>query len=292
MKKSVLKIVGLALFFLVYNLIQAYAQKHEESFNRMAKFSENAKKRVFVLENVNGHVTVEGYQGNDVKMEIDKRITGDSDSDVEEGKRDIKFVVEEKGDTIYVYIDSPYMMRKRHKGKSWWSWNNHHEVDYAFNFDIKVKAPSNIDLSVHTINHGDVKVKGIYAENLRASNVNGDVILEDITGKTKATTVNGVVKASYKENPPENSKYSTINGDITIHYRKNLSAHLGFKSMHGEFFTEFDVSGYLPSKVDKQHDKSGTVRFVVNKYTGVTVGKGDVSYKFETLNGNIYIKKH
>lgn len=289
-RKQVFAILG-TFIFLLANLSCSHAQKFEQTLKKSATFSDNGKQKVLVIDNINGYIKVEAHSSNTVELEADQRITSDSQSGLEQGKKEVKIAMEEHGDTIVIYIDCPYITRKRNGKNSWWNWNHDNEPDYYFKHDFRVKAPANINLSACTVNKGFVKIKGIHANELRAQNVNGDVFLEDVTGKTRAGTVNGSVEVSYKDNPPMDSKYSTVNGDITIHYRKDLSANLEFKSMHGEFFTDFDVSGYLPTKVSKEQGKSGNIRFVVNKYTGVKVGKGDKSYKFETLNGDIYVKK-
>ena len=291
MNSRILKCLGLLTLLMMYNLFLAQAQKDEESFNRTANFTGNSSNKTLIIDNINGNVTVEGYSGNQVQIEVTRVITGDSNDDIEEGKRDLKFVVDELEDTVFIYIDSPHIIRKKHGNNIWWNWQHAESVDYDFRYDIRIKTPSNVNLHARTINRGAVKIKSIYAQNIRASNVNGDVTLQDVSGTTRATTVNGIVDVSFKENPTGNCKFSTVNGDITVHLKKNLSAQLQFKSMHGQFYSDFNVSGYLPTQVKKEKDGS-SIRYSINKYTGVKVGQGDVDYKLETLNGDIYVKKH
>ena len=287
MKTNWIKILG-AMCFLLGMQCSTEAQKFEDSFTRTASFGSSTNK-VLVVDNINGHVTINGQKSNEVQVKVNQSITGESESDLEEGKKDLKFVVENKGDTIFIYIDSPNIHRSRNGKHYGWNWDHYSSVDYNFRYDITINTPSDIDLYVGTINKGDVTVADIYAKKMRAHNVNGDVILKNVTGATKATTVNGVVEVDYKENPLGNCKYSTINGDVKIKYQKNLSANLKFKSMHGEFFTDFNVSSYLPTKVEKESSESGGIKLVVDKYTAVQVGKGAHSHKFETLNGDVYI---
>jgi hypothetical protein len=65
-----------------------------------------------------------------------------------------------------------------------------------------------------------------------------------------------------------------------------------FKSMNGTFYTDFPEVEALPATITKTEDKrnNGTV-YKLNKNVQVRVGKGGKLFKFETLNGNIYIKK-
>jgi len=289
---NVFRMKTLVLVCLLFsNACTTKAQLFEDSFSKTAKFNNGSRQKVLIIDNINGHVTVTGKQTDQVTVDVEQLITGDTEQDVTEGKSDLKLVVEEQEDTIFVYIDSPFIHRNkegRHYGRSW---QQAHRVDYEFRYDLKVTTPADVDLFVATINKGDVKVNGIYANKMRAYNVNGDVMLSDVTGQTKATTVNGVVEVTYKENPTGDCKYSTINGTIKVNYLKNLSADLKFKSMHGDFFTDFEVKSYVPTKVAKEESKEG-IRLVVDKYTNVRVGKGNYVHRFETLNGDIYIKRN
>ncbi len=45
------------------------------------------------------------------------------------------------------------------------------------------------------------------------------------------------------------ASYHTINGNINVTYQPGLSADLQFKSMHGDFFTNFPQAVLLPASV-------------------------------------------
>jgi DUF4097 and DUF4098 domain-containing protein YvlB len=127
---------------------------------------------------------------------------------------------------------------------------------------------------------------------LHINNVNGAIAVTGAKGTTRAHTVNGGVSVSYIGLPQGASSYYTINGEIKVTYPENLSADLQFKSMNGEFFTDFPTVEILPAKITKnQESKNGATIYKLNKITEVRIGSGGNSLKFETLNGNIYIKK-
>jgi DUF4097 and DUF4098 domain-containing protein YvlB len=127
---------------------------------------------------------------------------------------------------------------------------------------------------------------------LNVNNVNDGIIISNAKGKTRAHTVNGDVTVSYVKNPPEESSYYTINGDIKVNYQPDLSADCEFKSMNGEFFTDFPAARILPSSVKKVEEKKGDATvYKLNSSTAVRFGNGGRTFKFETLNGNVYIKK-
>jgi hypothetical protein len=62
--------------------------------------------------------------------------------------------------------------------------------------------------------------------------------------------------------------------------------------MNGDFFTDFPQVELLPAAVTKVREKNGNgTVYKLNTITAVRFGKGGKTFKFETLNGNVYIKK-
>ena len=62
--------------------------------------------------------------------------------------------------------------------------------------------------------------------------------------------------------------------------------------MNGEFYTDFPNAEVLPSTVTKtQKENDHGTTYKLNKNTAVRIGNGGKTFKFETLNGNIYIKR-
>jgi len=122
--------------------------------------------------------------------------------------------------------------------------------------------------------------------------VNGSIEIINAKGTTSAHTVNGPVTVNYLSVPPEPCSYYTVNGEMNITYPASLSADLQFESMNGQFYTDFDDAEVMPSKVVKTaSDNGGTTVYKLNKASDVRIGAGGTLFKFETLNGNIYIKK-
>jgi hypothetical protein len=79
---------------------------------------------------------------------------------------------------------------------------------------------------------------------------------------------------------------------LEVTYPGNLAADLEFKSMNGQFYTDFPDAEVLPTKVSKTESKNGSgTTYKLSKNNSVRIGAGGKLFKFETLNGNIYIKK-
>ena len=270
--------------------LPATAQEFKEHISKEFTVSKAAT-GTLAIYNLNGFVKVEGYSGDKVVLEVDKTITAKTNEDLAFGKKELQLQMEQKGDSIVVYIAEPYDTRPRRFRNRNNNWNNDRDVDYDFTLSFTVKVPNQMNLIASTVNHGDVTVKDMNGY-LKARNVNGAIALTNIKGTTDANTVNGSVDINYAANPPENSSYHTVNGNIRVTYPANLSADLQFKSMNGSFYTDFPNAEALPMQAVKteQTTGSGTV-YKLNKTTAVRVGSGGKTFKFETLNGSIYIKK-
>ncbi len=240
------------------------------------------------IYNVNGFIKVEGYPGNKVLLEIDKTISAKNQPTLELGKKEFSLQFEQKGDSLIVYIAEPFDSRP---DRNRWNRENHRRIEYGYNLDFTVKIPYAMNLHASTVNHGDVVVNNV-AGTLRVFNVNGAIALTNAKGTTELHTINGNVDANYLAVPSEKSTYYTLNGDIRVSYPASFSAELQFKSFNGSFFTDFADAEVLPTRVTRnQEGKGGGTVYKLNKDASIRIGKGGKTFRFETFNGNIYIKK-
>ena len=270
----------------------SFAQKnagkleYKQHISKQFTLQKPAAGSVFALYNVFGDVKVEGYNGNQVIIEIDETIMADKAEDLEIAKRDFKAGFDQKADSIIVYTAAPYDTRP-HIDKD----DNRTRRNYIIKLDYTVKIPNNMNIKVATVNSGEVIVKDVYGT-LNASNVNGPINIVNAKGITNAHTVNGNLTASYLAIPPDASSYKTINGKVEVVYPSALSADMQLKSMNGQFYTDFPNAEKLPGEVVKTVSRNNNAAmYRLNKTTKIRVGNGGKLFKFETLNGNIYIKK-
>lgn len=286
MKKVIVSLLlGMGILCTVRN---ADARDFKEHLTREFTLSGEASHGTLFIYNISGFIKVEGYSGNKVLLEMDKTIYADDDKNLETGKKEFRLAFEQKSDSIIVYIASPFDSRPH---RNWQYNNDRHEIEYSYNVDFTVKVPFGMNLHISTVNDGIITVNNVSGK-LHVSNVNEEISIKNAKGTTYAHTVNGDLTVSYLTNPPEESSYYTINGNIRVNYQPGLSADLQFKSMHGDFFTDFTEVELLPASVRKVQEKKGegTV-YKLNTGTSIRFGKGGRTFKFETLNGNVYIKK-
>lgn len=255
--------------------------------SRQFTLQKAAASTVVGIYNLFGSVKVEGYNGDKVMIEVDQTISGKTNDDVEQGKKEFKLEFQQNADTIMAYIGYPWNTKPHPRG---WHYDSD-PVGYRVTLQFVVKVPNNVNLAASTINSGSINVKDVYGK-LKVNNVNGAIDIVNAKGVTEARTVNGPVTVNYLSVPPDASSYNTINGKMTITYPASLSADLQFKSMNGQFYTDFPEVQNLPAQISKTEDKrTGGTTYRINKDMQVRIGKGGKLFKFETLNGNIYIKR-
>src|SRR5450759_1941674 len=267
---------------------KADAREFKEHVSKEFTLTGDAARSTLFIYNISVFIKVEGYAGTKVLLEMDKTITADDDKNLETGKKEFRLAFDERTDTIMAYIAEPYDSRPRRH----WQYNDdRREIDYNYNVDFTVKVPFGMNLHISIVNDGIISVNNV-SGTLYISNVNEEISVKNAKGTTYAHTVNGNVSVNYLTNPPEESSYYTINGDIHVSYQPALSADLQFKSMNGDFYTDFQEAERLPATVTKVQEKKGEgIVYKLNAITSVRFGKGGKIFKFETLNGNVYIKK-
>ena len=286
MKKVIVTLlVGLVI---ICSLPAANSREYKEHMIKEFTLTGSVSGSMLYVYNISGFVKVEGYPGNKIILEMDKTISADDDKNLEMGKKEFRLAFDQKSDTVMAYIAAPFDSRPL---RNWQYNDDRREIEYNYNVDFTVKVPFGMNLHISTVNNGIISVNNV-SGTLHVSNVNEEISIKNAKGTTYAHTVNGDVTVTYLTNPAEESSYYTINGNINITYQPGLSADLQFKSMHGDFFTNFPQAELLPASVSKvkENNGGGTV-YKLSTKTTVRFGKGGMVFKFETLNGDVYIKK-
>ncbi|UOQ70691.1 DUF4097 family beta strand repeat-containing protein [Hymenobacter cellulosilyticus] len=280
---------SLLVLLVLLSSCQAKAQKREfrEQVSREFTLTADPGRSVLAVYNIDGPVSVQGTSGNQVVVEVTRLIRADNEADLEQGKKEAVPGFLQRNDSIVAYMAGPYDSRPRRNGRHF----NHDDIKYSYTFEYVIKAPSPMRLNVSTINNGAVVVQDVSGP-LQARNINGPVTLKNVQGPTDAGTINGNVEATYARSPAGSCRYSTINGDIKVTYPADVAADVRFKSMHGELYTDFPNVENLPVQVVQNKESStGGTRYKLSKGTAVRLGKGGNDFRFETLNGDVTIKR-
>jgi hypothetical protein len=154
--------------------------------------------------------------------------------------------------------------------------------------DFEVHVPRATQLDVCTVTGGVLRVEGANGD-FTLRNVNGDLEMDRVRGAGQVSTVNGSIAATFDAVPTGRSEFRTVNGSVKVSLPASLSADLRLKTMNGGLYTDFDTTP-LPSRMTREQ-KDGRTVYRADRYAAVRVGGGGPELVFETLNGDVQIRK-
>ena len=232
-----------------------------------------------VVKNIIGPIRVTGHDANRVEMHATETVRGDLQSDIERARAEMQLRTESEPGRVAFRVRPIDEDGDRRN----WGWDN-----YSIEYDIEVRVPRGATLDVATVNDGDVTVEDVNGE-FDLKNVNGAVRLVRAGGSGSIHTVNGDVDALFARSPSEPTSFRTVNGELDVTFPANLSAELAFHTMQGDVLTDFDVES-LSAPPDVRRDRG---RYVMrtNRNSTFRVGTGGERHTFNTLNGDILVRK-
>jgi len=242
---------------------------------------------VVTVKNIMGPIRVTGHDGNSVEMHATETVRGDLQADVARARAQMQLRTESEPGRVAIRVRSigedGAPCNNNCRGGSWDGWDG-----YSVEYDIEVRVPRGATLDVATVNDGDVTVEDVDGT-FELKNVNGAVRLVRAGGSGSVRTVNGDVDASFARAPSEPLSFQTVNGELDVTFPANLSAELAFHTMQGDVFTDFDVES-LSDPPEVRRDRG---RFVMNmnRTSAFRVGAGGDRHSFNTLNGDILVRK-
>lgn len=246
---------------------------------RTLRWTGSPAQRVFELSNISGSVRIVGENRSDVAVTAKRTIRRQARSGGTEPAIDFR----ESGDRLLVCGDN------RHCGCHVRSSRNDRwdDDDARVEVDFEVRVPANVTLDVCTVNNGTLRVERVNAP-FTLHNVNGGIEMDRMGGSGDAVTVNGDVTATFASAPAAATAFKTVNGDITVTMPASLAADLRMHTMHGEMYTNFDTAP-LPTSTTAERRGRRTV-YNANR-SQMRVGKGGPELSFDTLNGDIEVRK-
>ncbi|WP_276497151.1 DUF4097 family beta strand repeat-containing protein [Pontibacter litorisediminis] len=284
-----MKSLIMLLVFLL-NGLGLVAQNHTEKIVRELSFARKSAANVLKVENIDGFVHVEPYNGDKVLFEVERIIRPKAANGLEKAKElSVEFKV--SGDSIISYLKAPYIQSHRTNTKGNRGINIDRELEYGFTHNYTIKVPQHTNLSLITINNGDIKIRNISTDYIEASNINGAILLENIAAEVDAKTINGNVVVSYRENPKKQARLETLNGNIELLYQKALSATIDFSSFNGDFYTDLEDLQKLSPKVEKVSSSDGSsTTYRLGQAASFKTGAGAARLELKTFNGKVIVK--
>jgi hypothetical protein len=236
-----------------------------------------------IVKNITGSVRVTEHDRDRVEMHATETIRGDLQADIERARAELTLKVESEPGRVAFRV-------RRINGDgddcNCGRWGD----DYVVEYDIEVRVPRGAALDVATVNDGDVTAEGVSGD-FTLANVNGEVHLTGATGSGEVRTVNGNVEASFARAPTDATSFRTVNGDVDVTFPSNFSADLDFKTMNGDILTDFDVESLTQPPTVERTRNGARYMTRMNRNSAFRVGTGGETHSFNTLNGDIYVRK-
>ena len=159
--------------------------------------------------------------------------------------------------------------------------------------EVTVQTPVNTSVNIHNASGGQITVEGVSGE-VDAQNLHGGVTIRNVSGSVVAHSLNGAVTvsmASIKSGSP--MSFTSLNGNIDVTLPPSVAADFSMKTTHGEIYSDFDVKLKPQAQpvVEQSESKKGKYKVKTGGAVLGSVNGGGPEFKFQTLNGNIYIRK-
>jgi DUF4097 and DUF4098 domain-containing protein YvlB len=240
----------LGLFLvLIFISSSLFAATEERTIHQT--FALNASGRIDV-SNVNGDITITGWDKNQVDMKATKRGPAEN--------LDLVEIVTNSTPQRFS-AETKYPRFK----------NN---TDVSVRYEFMVPKSAILD-EINNVN-GEISITGVENE-IRISTVNGAAEVQGTKSSLSAETVNGRIEVAWIDFPRNgNVDMQTVNGSLKLRLPGNANADVHAASLNGSIESEF------PMTVQG--------RFISKKLTG-KIGAGGTSIDLNTVNGSINILK-
>jgi len=212
-----------------------------------------------VLARPNGGITVEGWDGAEVRVAA--RVTARAGSRSAAVRLAEEVTIEAEPGRIR--SDGP-----RIRGRGSWQ-------DESWEVSYRILVPTGTELDLETLN-GSIRVSGVNGS-VSARTTNGGVRLADVDGPVRVRSTNGSVEAGFRDGSTLRypSDFRTTNGSVTVSLPAGLSAQLEASTTNGSIHTDFPV----------------TVRGRIGRSLSAVLGDGGPELRLRTTNGSIRLRQ-
>ncbi len=283
-----MKVRSIFLVLAVFT-ISASAQEISENISFEIGANEFTSTNRIVVKNINGELNVSGYKGDEIRVSAKKNVWRERGRLTAAEADEIELTYTIRDGYVFIYVDAPGVRFDFDNGRIGYNMNWKDDDYPRFNIDIDIQIPENAQIEVATINNGDVLVQGM-KNRIKASNINGSVKVLDAKTTTEANTVNGDIEIWFDENPVADMDFGSVNGTIEIYSPKNFGAVVTFESLHGELYTDYKEIKRLPHQLNRATNKKDN-RYKISTSSPIQIGDGGPAMSFKLVNGSVYIRE-
>jgi len=228
-----------------------------------------------MVDNVSGRIHVNGYDGSEVRIDIDRHNRAESQDKLAEAKRRVTLEISQSGGTVRLVEDGPFR-----NGDDGINYRGDRHYGYRVDFNYEIQVPRAMALKLKNFNHGPIEVGNTTGE-FDVNGFNSGITMDGVAGFGSVYTFNGPIKVTFSRNPGHDTHFKTFNGAVDVYFRPDLNADLSFKTFNGGIYSDFDLAP-MPvaasgAKFVYRSGRSGQGR----------IGKGGPKVTFDGFNGTI-----
>lgn len=290
MKK--LSILLILLFSITVFSQGKFDHSTQQNINQNHQFNDvSSVNNTLYVHNIDGFIEVEGYDGDKVKVSVDRSTWAKTQSNLEAVLNEALFEVVKHENDMHLYIKTPYnsldvvnrKVKSDHK-----NYKRNRRAHYHDTLNYTIKVPRNVNLNLRTINNGHIKIDDVQAKSIAANNINGEIHLDNVSGHMDIKTINGDVSLSYVDNRMHNANFESINGSFDVQFVEKPNIEVLYESMNGHFYSNIELATVSTAVKKDIKKKMSGVKFSIKPRKKITIGTAsNTSFTFKTLNGDI-----
>ena len=249
MHKPMAKTALLALMGLVSAGMAAQAVTLKDRFQQTYPLQAGG---TVTLDNVNGGVTIEAWDRNEVQVVADKEVKANDSDTARKAMQQVQIQVNKSAGRLDIVTRLPK------QGSGLVDWMTGKNVN--INVKYQVKVPRNAALDIETVN-GGVRLAGTHGKatvettngaltidgvhgNLHLETTNGSISVARSAGAVEAETTNGAIEVELTEVPDGSDLvFETTNGGVTVRLPRDNRVSLDAATSNGRVSSDFDVDG-------------------------------------------------
>jgi hypothetical protein len=236
-----------------------------------------------IVRNVFGDVRVTVHDRDTVDMTAVETITADLQLDIDHARAEVELRTDSEPGRVAFRVRRVGQSGDCDCGRNGWQ-------GYTVRYDIEVRVPRAVAVDLATVNDGDIVVAGVRGAH-DAKNVNGNVRLSGLHAPARVSTVNGDIDVTFERAPDAGTSFKTVNGEIDVAFPESLAADFSLQTMNGEIFTDFETATVTPRAASERPRGGAGFRVRMDRLSVLRVGAGGPTHSFNTLNGDILIRK-
>lgn len=257
------RILPIVLGLLLLAAATAEAATLKEPFSRTVPLRSGSEVR---LANVNGAVTVEAWDRDEVKIEAEKRVKAGSDAEARRIMGLVRIDVTQDAKGLRIETKMP----RRENGFLDWLFGKDASIGVTYRLHVPRRAGLELEnvnggltvtgtrgrARMETVN-GPIVVTGVQGD-LNLATVNGGVDVRRSAGALRVTTTNGSVDAELTDLPEGSDlRFETTNGRVSLRLPRDARLSIDAATTNGRVQSDFSVEGGQPGKRSLRGDING-----------------------------------